>query len=62
MNEREKTIQDMKENLVRMKVLESHAKMFCNETTQLFVEVSRLDLEQAIKAEESKDVQGNSET
>ena len=53
MNEREQTIQDMKDNLERMKALESHAKMFCNETTQLFVEVSRLDLEQAIKAEET---------
>ena len=50
-DKRGKTMRDMEDNLLRLLALEDHAKMFCNKTTQLFIEICRLNMEQAIKAE-----------
>lgn len=52
MTNREQTIADMRDNLVRLKALESHAKMFCNKETVYFVTYARMGIEKAIKEEE----------
>ena len=52
MNERQKTIQDMKDNLLRLQALEDHAKMFCNKFTHSFVSHAIEGLKHAIEIEE----------
>lgn len=54
MTNREQTIADMRDNLVRLKALESHAKMFCSKHTWSFISVAVMQIEQAIKAEEAE--------
>ena len=50
---REKTLDDMRDNLTRMEALESHAKMFCKDYTRLFVMIAMQDLRHAIEIEEA---------
>ena len=51
---RAKTIEDMKDNLVRLQALESHAKMFCSYRAFCYVSDAVYKLKVAIKIEESK--------
>jgi len=49
---REQTIEDMKDNLTRMKALEAHAKMFLSGYSQFLTRMCRVNLERAIEDEE----------
>ena len=51
---RAKTIEDMKDNLVRLQALESHAKMFCSYRTFCYVSDAVYKLKVAIKIEVNK--------
>jgi len=51
MNEREKTIQDMKHEVNRMRSLEAHTKMFCKPITHAIIEIVVEELEMAIEKE-----------
>ena len=52
MNEKEQTLADMKDCLLRLKAIKDHAQKHCNYRTFCYVDQATWNLKQAIKEEE----------